>query len=71
MSDALTRPSFPGGIPFCIKCNKNIDSVEYKLPVETVHSWDGSAQSRYTGELRITVKCHGETWQDMTWFVPS
>lgn len=71
MSNALTRPLFPGGLPFCIRCNKSVDSVEYELPVETVYSWDGSVQNRYTGELRMMVRCHGETCHAEKWFVSS
>lgn len=51
-----------GQVPWCQKCNKQVDAVEWDTPVEALHGWQGSTLA-HTGEVTIVVSCHGETWR--------
>lgn len=51
--------------PFCIKCQKLVDSVTYETPVQVIAGWTSSAYC-YSGVLIVTVECHGEKWQCKT-----
>jgi hypothetical protein len=51
------------GFPICLKCNRPVDEWDYETPVERIHSWNGSSMAVHTGEIIVTIKCHGETWR--------
>lgn len=60
VANVLTWSKSP---PFCLKCNRPVEYWSYETPVETIQGWQGSV-TLYTGEIIITVGCHGETWKE-------
>ncbi len=56
----------PTSVPFCLKCQRNVEELEVETLVETIHGWQGST-SHHTGEVIVTVRCHGEQWKASNW----
>lgn len=52
-----------GRFPMCLKCNRSVDSFEIETPVTAIDMGNGIHQLEHTGEIIVTVKCHGETYQ--------
>lgn len=55
-----------GQMPFCLRCQRPVASCGIETPFETIHGWQGSI-STHTGEIIVTVQCHGETWKASNW----
>lgn len=52
--------------PQCTVCGKPVDSIQWDTPVDCVWGYHGPTPF-YTGEIIITVKCHGEIWTFSNW----
>ena len=52
--------------PWCERCNKYVDVIGTETPVIACHTPRGSWYE-HTGEVIVTVRCHGETWQMSNW----
>lgn len=61
----------PEGYPHCLKCDKPVDQWEWEQCFEVYYVSNGSYMMRpamrYTGELIITISCHGEHWKASNW----
>jgi hypothetical protein len=56
------------GVPHCLKCNRAVDSYEIEMPfTESQPSGAPHAIPARTGEIILTVSCHGEEWRVSTW----
>lgn len=57
-----------GRIPWCDQCNKKVDSFQWETPVDTIYdAATGGARFIHTGEIIVTVECHGEKWKASNW----
>jgi hypothetical protein len=62
----------PDGYPHCLKCNKPVDEWAWEAPCEV--RWRVAATRCimrptlvHTGEIIITITCHGEIWKASNW----
>lgn len=59
------------GWPWCEQCHKPVEEWSYETPIAEKPS--GMFSRSYfrefenTGEVIITVKCHGEVWRASNW----
>lgn len=52
---------------FCEKCGRAVESVTIEKPAVSFDGDDGYTASAHTGEIIITVECHGERWSMSNW----
>jgi hypothetical protein len=57
----------PQSVPWCIKCNKQVDSVAVEFRV-VPKDWQPFPETIYTGEVIMTVTCHGESFKVSNWY---
>jgi len=57
----------PDGIPFCEKCQRRVDHFSITTPVEPVPGFEAFGSQRHTGEVIVTIECHGEKWVQSNW----
>jgi hypothetical protein len=55
------------GRPWCNVCNQYAEEFGVETPVETVWLPNRIARYAHTGEIIVTVKCHGEIWKESNW----
>lgn len=51
------------GIVRCEKCGRQVDEFIVETPIAEVPWNSGFRKFEHTGEVIITVRCHGETWR--------
>lgn len=56
--------------PWCNVCNKPVDEIWRDTPLKAVLWPDGMTRSQQTGQVIITVRCHGEEWTETYWRDP-
>ncbi len=63
---------FRGGkTAWCTKCNKPVESYELATPIEAIPPAgpnDPDWSQQHTGEMILTVNCHGETFKCSNWW---
>lgn len=47
----------------CTKCNRSVDSFRIETPVDVANYGFGYARLEHTGEIIVTVECHGEIYR--------
>jgi len=59
------RHGLPHNYPFCEVCQRPVDCIEFEYRLETVCGWEDGGVLHYyhTGEIIVTVRCHGETFR--------
>lgn len=65
MSRPLTALALTNGHPeppFCEKCKRVVESFEWETPVTVVPSDRYFREMVHTGEIIVTIRCHGEEW---------
>jgi hypothetical protein len=62
MTTAIAPTLRPLGYPWCNKCDKPVESVEWKNNIQPVESWTGLVEWQDDGIRTIIVHCHGEKW---------
>lgn len=68
MTNDVTLQKFPDHIPFCEKCGRQVDYFEVETPVQRVEDqFSGYITASHTGEVIVSVTCHGETWKMSNW----
>lgn len=55
------EPLYPDTNPVCSKCRVSIEEYELEMPTATTHCPYGPSTGS-TGEVIVTVECHGEKW---------
>jgi|TARA_Y100000034_G_scaffold122071_1_gene167076 hypothetical protein len=61
--------SFPGegAAPHCLMCNRQVDFYKVETPVSEI-VWGGDyTRFKHSGEIIVTVECHGEKWRASNW----
>jgi hypothetical protein len=66
LPDALRPSASSDGFPICVQCERAVDSVDVETPTEIIAGAYGSAMG-HTGEVIMTVRCHGEKWRISNW----
>lgn len=71
MANDLTINRTPEGYfaAYCNKCGRHVDTIEYETPIQALPNWKrfGMLEGKHTGEVIITIKCHGETFTVSNW----
>lgn len=68
MTQDLTKFGYPDPFPFCEKCGRQVDRFEIETPVRRAPNIQtGYMQAEHTGEVILTITCHGETWKASNW----
>jgi len=62
MANDLTVNQTPEGYfaAYCNRCGRHVDKVSWEWPMMTGYDSDGIMGSRPTGEVVVTIECHGE-----------
>lgn len=70
----MTVPAVFGGISktedgevTCLRCKRPVDHVRVEWPHLTTDE-NGLAVKRRTGEVILTIECHGEKWKASNWY---
>jgi hypothetical protein len=66
-NEIIVENKIPDGYPWCNKCNKPVDSIVYETPLRekpiSLYRHNYFREMEHTGEVIVTVKCHGEEWK--------
>ncbi len=60
------RPD-PPARPFCEKCQRTVEEFQWETPLEEITCGPHNVRMQRTGEVIITVRCHGEVWAMSNW----
>ncbi len=60
------RPD-PAGPLFCEKCQRAVEEFQWETPLEEIAFGPNDVRMQLTGEVIITVRCHGEVWAMSNW----
>ena len=50
--------------PWCNKCNRPVESFTIETPLVAIpYPGEPTLHQDYTGEIILTIECHGEKWR--------
>ena len=68
MTNLPARLRFHGrDMPWCIQCDRPVETVKWETPVETIFIRSYEVRYVHTGEIIVSVECHGERWRASNW----